>query len=153
MVTGSPSSWILLVSAIEQLLLRARAATVRQRSFAADAAHEQRTPLAAMQIHAEALGQHALAPDVDPHIAGWDVYLRTANRAAAQLLAYFRSESQQQAGPLQAVDLLGLVQDRLAAAEPAATERRVELELSVAVEAWVVDSADGLQALVDNLVE
>jgi two-component system sensor histidine kinase QseC len=142
-----------LTTAIDGLLGRVREGLLRERAFVADAAHALRTPLAAMRIHVEALQQLPQPPQAEPLLGGLSQSGERAGRLVSQLLSLTRSE----AAPVQRasrIRLDALVQDRLAALQPLADRKQVELEfLCDASEAWIHADAEGLNALLDNLVE
>ncbi|WP_231602365.1 sensor histidine kinase [Herbaspirillum chlorophenolicum] len=141
-----------MVDCINDLLARVRESAGRERAFIADAAHELRTPLAAMRINVEALQSHVADAHQRELLGG---ILNSGNRATRlvrQLLLLMRSETRTEA-PLRPVAFTALVQERLAALSPLATEREVELELDARGEVWVDGAREGLVSLIDNLVE
>ncbi len=141
-----------LTRAVNQLLSRLRAARGRERSFIADAAHELRTPIAAIQVNAEALKARKLSP-LDLELL--DGLLKSNDRAArlvSQLLALTRSDASPELKLSDQVDLEALVQDVLATWAALAQQRGVELELTSLAGLQVAGDSESLTALIDNLV-
>ncbi len=141
-----------LSRAVDQLLARLRQARERERSFIADAAHELRTPIAAMQINAEALQERQL-PAEDKELL--DGLLRSnarAGRLVAQLLALTRSDASPAQRVSAALDFEALVQDSLAQWAPVAQAKQIELDLESQAALRVDGDAESLRMLVDNLV-
>jgi len=135
------------------LLERLRAGLARERRFIADAAHELRTPLAAMRINLEALRQRE-------HPAGDELLLDglmhsgdRATRLVTQLLALMRSDAMSEAGRHQTLRLDELAQERLAALGPIARQGDIELELDVVSSLTILGERHGLITLLDNLLE
>ncbi|WP_457332974.1 ATP-binding protein [Rhizobacter sp. P5_C2] len=140
-----------VADAVNTLLARVAASLARERSFIADAAHELRTPLAAMRINVEALQAHRGDARDAELLDGLVRSGERASRLVAQLLGLMRSDS----GRTQVarLSLDELVQDRLAALSGLATQRGVELELACAERCEIEAEREGLTSLVDNLVE
>ncbi len=142
-----------LVQSINSLLQRLRDSTSRERSLVADAAHELRTPLAAVRVNAEALK----AQTIDERQRElMDNLLRSnerASRLASQLLQLMRSDAASDSGLCSAVPFDALVQDRLAMIEGLAHARGVELELVCDEGVSVFGERDGLASMIDNLVD
>lgn len=140
-----------LVTSINALLQRVHESTERERSFIADAAHELRTPIAAMRINVEALQNQTIDPRQRELLSG---ILNSCNRAArmvAQLLLLMRSEAKEVAANTR-VSFNGLLQDRIAILTPLADERGIDLVLLAETEIEIVGKREGLMSLVDNLV-
>jgi signal transduction histidine kinase len=141
-----------LTQAVNLLLSRLRGARARERSFIADAAHEMRTPIAAIQVNAEALKARKLsAPDLEL----LDGLLKSNDRAArlvSQLLALTRSDASPELKLIDQVDLEALVQNVLATWAAMAKQRDVELDLTSQAGPQVSGDAESLTALIDNLV-
>jgi signal transduction histidine kinase len=141
-----------LTQAVDQLLDRLRRARERERSFIADAAHELRTPIAAMQVHAEALKERNLAPD---NLELLDGLLKSNARAArlvVQLLSLTRSDASPSQRSSASVDLGALVQDALAPLAAVAQAKGIELDLESQPDSHVQGDEESLRMLVDNLV-
>jgi two-component system sensor histidine kinase QseC len=144
-----------LTRAVDQLLARLRAARQRERSFIADAAHELRTPIAAIQVHADALLSHPREGRDAELLSGLRASSLRAARLVEQLLALTRSEAVA-ARSAKPVDLEALMQDSLAQLAPLAGTREVELDFETIVDAdtqaVVQGDADSLRSLLDNVI-
>ena len=140
-------------AAVNTLLQRVSGSLSRERSFIADAAHELRTPLAAMRINVEALKAHRQDARDGELLDGLVRSGERASRLVAQLLGLMRSDADRTTKTLAPIALEVLVQDRLAALSGLATQREVELELTADDGCVVTGEAEGLISLVDNLVE
>ncbi|TWI50103.1 two-component system sensor histidine kinase QseC [Pseudoduganella flava] len=141
-----------MVENINSLMRRLQEASERERAFIADAAHELRTPLAAMRVNVEALQAQAVEPRQRELLAGVVSGVARATRLVGQLLNLMRSDASrpEQAGP---VALDELLQDRMATLSGIADTRGVELALAaepgLAVHGW----RESLTSLIDNLVD
>jgi signal transduction histidine kinase len=152
-----------LTKAINQLLERLRISNARERRFVADAAHELRTPLAALHIHLQTLAaRHQKTTDGELI----EALLRSSDRASrlvVQLLALMRSDNDNCEVALKEIDLVNLLQERLANFSPLAKQKNVELELELGSAlknnpvdqpvACILADPEGLTSLVDNLIE
>ena len=152
---GLPSELAPLVAALNGLFERIAALLDSERRFTADAAHELRTPIAAIRAQAqvaqgaggdEAVRRQALSAT----LAGCD----RATRLVEQLLTLARLESSAD-GPGDTVDLGHIARDVLAELAPAALARGQSLELDVdgALPVPVRGSATLLSVLVRNLAD
>ena len=141
-----------VVDAINLFLSRVRESTERERVFIADAAHELRTPLAAMRINVEALQTYTSSDSQQELLAG---IIRSNSRAARlvnQLLLMMNSEARTDT-VMVPVPLTTLIQERMAALVPLAAERRVELEFYSQDEIWIAGIRERLMSLIDNVIE
>jgi two-component system sensor histidine kinase QseC len=141
-----------MIENIDALMQRVSDSTRRERTFIADAAHELRTPLAAMRVNVEALQAQATDPRQQALLGGILSSTRRAGRLVAQMLLMMRNEVTH-AAPEQALRFDLLLQDRMAELSGLALAAGVELELLAEPDAWVRGQRDGLVSLVDNLVE
>jgi two-component system sensor histidine kinase QseC len=145
-----------LTKAVNRLLDRLRSARLRERSFVADAAHELRTPIAAMRVHVEALLAHAVPERDRELLQGLLASNSRAGRLVEQLLSLTRSEAAADARATTAVDFEALVQDSLAQLAPLAQAAKVELELESeqtgGTRGAVQGHAESLRSLIDNIV-
>ncbi|GAB2839365.1 ATP-binding protein [Pseudoduganella ginsengisoli] len=143
-----------MVDSIDALMARVAEASARERSFIADAAHELRTPLAAMRVNVEALHGQTWEWRQRELLEG---IISSGNRAArlvSQLLVLMRSDaaaSRIDAGAR--VQLDELLQDRLAVLSGLAASRGVELELQAAAGVAIDGWRESLVSLADNLVD
>lgn len=141
-----------MVDAVNGFLARVRESTERERVFIADAAHELRTPLAAMRINVEALESYVSSDSQKELLAG---IVRSNSRAARlvnQLLLLMHSEARIDM-VMEPLPLTTLIQERMAGLAPLAAERRIELEFYAEEEIWVTGVRERLMSLIDNVVE
>ncbi|MFW0700270.1 sensor histidine kinase [Pantoea sp. R13S299] len=141
-----------MVDATNLFLARVRESSARERVFIADAAHELRTPLAAMRINVEALQSYVSSDNQQELLAG---IIRSNSRAARlvnQLLLMMQSEVRIDT-VMEPVPLTTLIQERMAALAPLAAERRIELEFYSDDETWITGVRERLMSLIDNLIE
>lgn len=141
-----------IVDAINIFLARVRESTERERTFIADAAHELRTPLAAMRVNVEALQSDVSNVSQQELLAG---IIRSNSRAARlvnQLLLLMHSEACINT-VMEPVPLTTLIQERMAELAPLAAESRIELEFYSHDEVWITGVRERLMSLIDNLIE
>ena len=150
---GLPAEMRPLVGEMNGLLTRLSAAWDALTHFTADAAHELRSPLAALRLQAQSLQR---APDdatraiaTERLLAGID----RATRLVEQLLALARQEGAGEGAELVSLDLTALARNALADAEPEAARHAIALTLD-APTAHVVLRADeaALAVLLRNLL-
>lgn len=142
-----------LIAALNALFDRLRTSLEQERRFTADAAHELRTPLAAVKTQAQvALGATS---DAERGRALANVVSGTdrASRLIEQLLVLARLDPQTALPSGQAVDLRALAQQGVAEIAPAAAGKGVEVGLAPGDAAPVAGDAVLLAVLLRNLLD
>ncbi len=124
-----------VVASLDRLLLQLTALLDRERRFLAYAAHELRTPLAVLRIHAQNALQAPDPSDRDAALRQLEGGIERATRVVAQLLTLARLEPDAGSRHLAPLDLLALAREELAELTPLALEREQELALEVEGEA------------------
>ncbi|HCX32823.1 MAG TPA: two-component sensor histidine kinase [Rhodocyclaceae bacterium] len=142
-----------LIGQINALLARLGESIEIERRFTADAAHELRTPLAAVRTQAQvALAETAEAPRrhaLDAVLAGCD---RLA-RLTEQLLTLSRLENQAEGIALKTCALDGIAAQGAADAAPAALAKSIEISLEAQENVALRGQPDLLQAALRNLLD
>ena len=142
-----------LIGALNALFDRLRTSLEQERRFTADAAHELRTPLAAVKTQAQvAIGATADAERTRALanvVAGTD----RASRLVEQLLVLARLDPQTALPPGQTVDLQALAQQGVAEIAPAAAGKGIEVGLAPVAAAPVAGDAVLLAVLLRNLLD
>ena len=156
--TGLPSELQPLVREFNALLARVQQAFDAQQHFVADAAHELRSPLAALKLQVQGLQR---APDAATRALAVERLgsgIDRATRLVEQLLALARQEAQIASGaPPQPVVLADLARQAVLDAAPAAQQRGIDLGLAPlapgAEGASVPGHAQALAILLRNLLD
>jgi two-component system sensor histidine kinase QseC len=141
-----------LLEALNGLLARVREALERERRFTADAAHELRTPLAALKVHAQNAARAPSPAERDASLARMLEGLERTVHLAEQMLAYSRAAAPGEAARLERVALGPLVAEAVDALQPRAAERKVTIRASGA-DAAVRGERHKLASLVTNLLD
>jgi two-component system OmpR family sensor kinase len=142
-----------MVSAMNGLLERLESAWQALSDFTGDAAHELRSPLAALRLQVQSLQR---APDAAARKVATERLLAGVDRATRlieQLLTLARQERAPQAGLERRVDLAQLAGSGVAALQAEADARRVALAQAGDPAAPVHGDADALAVLLRNLLE
>jgi two-component system, OmpR family, sensor kinase len=143
-----------LVTAINHLMARLRRRIEHEHEFLSDAAHELKTPLAAIQINAHLL--QSPSGDAQRHAevsAGLRDGVARANHLVQQLLTLERARSDagdDQTQPVMSLETL--VRDRLAAAAPLALQRGIDIDFHADPACERPLHQETVWALVDNLI-
>ena len=150
-LTRVPSEIEPVLSALNGLFGRVRSTLERERRFIDSAAHELRTPLAALKIHAQNARR---AEDAAQRDASLDHLLAGVSRSvhlAEQMLAHSRAGRQTDCVP---VSLRDVTRDAVAQRRPGcdASGHPLELELCDAPCMLLAD-ANGLSSMVGNLID
>lgn len=141
-----------LVEAINDLFARVEGTLEAERRFTADAAHELRTPLAALATQAQVILRARNEAERLHAVHQLAASTRRAERLVDQLLTLARLDPDD-AGPTPApVRLDQLAEAACADQGPAALEKDIALELEAAP-AMVSGNADMLRILLRNLVD
>ena len=142
-----------LLAALNRLLERMREALDLERHFTADAAHELRTPLAAIRANAQVM-QGARSPEEFASASG-DLLTSVdrSGRLIEQLLAMARLDSgTDKRGRFTQLDLATLVCAQVEEQQPFATRRQIQL-VSSAATAQMLGDRDLLGILLRNLID
>lgn len=152
-LADSPSEIAPVIAALDRLLSRVEATLANERRFTSDAAHELRTPLAALRAQIQAA---LLAPAPAEQRDSLDKALLGTDRMSHlvdQLLTLARLDVLSPAAPAETVDLTEAARSACAELGPAALARQIALELDASAAAPVAGSADLLQILLRNLLD
>jgi two-component system OmpR family sensor kinase len=141
-----------LVRALNRLLSRLTEALDTQRAFVADAAHELRTPLAAVQIQSQLVARAQDPESRREALGDLQAGVTRATRLAEQLLALARAEPVEGAVK-EPVDLRTLLADCVAGHAPLAQRSGVDLGFEEAEPATIKGDADALRAMFGNLLD
>ncbi len=136
---------------MNNLIIRLNDALDAQRRFVSDAAHELRTPLAAMQIQVENLSREARGA----HHGATTALARGVRRATAlvgQLLHLARLE-ERGAAPDATVDVNALVLELVADHAALADRKQVDLEVDLGCQAVCRGAPEEVRALVSSLID
>ncbi|MBX3652911.1 MAG: sensor histidine kinase N-terminal domain-containing protein [Ramlibacter sp.] len=158
---GLPDEVRPLVQELNGLFARVRDAFEAQQNFVADAAHELRSPLAALKLQAQALRHPASGLPPDPvaqeaAVARLNQGIDRAIRMVEQLLALARAEGTEPPGASGPVDLQQVVRLAVGDALPLAQAAGIDLGMgpqALTGAAAVQGDSEALRMLLRNLID
>lgn len=140
-------------AALNRLLSQVESLLHREHRFIADAAHEMRTPLAVLRLHAQNASQASSEQErqkaLDFLIDGVDRLSRVVN----QLLTLARLEPAANRNHWKMLDVQALITDSLAELTPWMLRQQVEPDLEIASgDYWTLSDRGALEVVLQNLV-
>ncbi|MDH5352816.1 MAG: ATP-binding protein [Gammaproteobacteria bacterium] len=150
--TNTPAEIKTITEAVNQLLSRLKNALAREKRITSDAAHELRTPLSAVKLHAELARK---ADNASDRITAIDQVMRGIDRSTHlvnQLLALARLEPEKFSQQLERIDIGKILVEETALLAPIAEDKN--LELSITDNDHVIAPVDetSLRLLIRNLL-
>jgi two-component system sensor histidine kinase QseC len=149
----APAEVAPLVGSLNRLFERVQASIENERRFTADAAHELRTPLAALRAQAQvargSMDDAERRRALDKVIAGCD----RASHLVAQLLTLARLEPHDFRVERTSCELRSVLQRTIAELAPTAVEKGIELELADGPTVTILGNAWLLDVLFRNLID
>ncbi|ARP91227.1 two-component sensor histidine kinase [Bordetella genomosp. 9] len=151
--TGLPDEIRPLVHELNLLLERTRDAFAAQKRFVGDAAHELRSPLAALRLQLQALqrpgDEAARRVAVQRLAAGID----RASRLIEQLLSMARHDAAAARTVQGRVELVQLMRQSISDVLPDANAKAMDIGMEGVSQAWVRGDPDALSLLARNLLD
>lgn len=141
-----------LVVAINSLLARLQSALSRERRFVAEAAHELRTPIAALKVHADNLRTARDAAETEESRLRLDAGIERIERLVSQLLTLNRLEPDAAMPASVPIEFDQLVRQQTEALRALADVRRIALDARTTA-VRVVGDGPALESLVRNLID
>jgi len=152
-IGGVPSEIAPLVASLNSLFSRVATLIEHERRFTADAAHELRTPIAALRAQAQVA--LAAASDAERQRA-LDMVLSGCDRIAhlvSQLLTLARLEPVQSARQSGTCELRAVAKEVVAELVPAALAKNVDIELDTVPSAMIAGEPALVAVLLRNLID
>lgn len=150
---GLPDEVRPLVGALNELLDRLGRALALQRDFVADAAHELRTPLAALRLQIQLAARAGTDAEREAAFATVMGGLDRATRMVEQLLTLARQDPEAGERTMAAVDLAALARQVVTERSPLAEARHIDLGVGGATAVTITADAEGLRVMLANLVD
>ncbi len=150
-----PGEVIPVVTSMNNLLARLDAVLKVQSRFVADAAHQLKTPVAALSAYVELLKRSQSADEREKITSKLTEAVERMSRVVSQLLALARNDANEVRQPdFQAIDLNILLLEICSEWVPQAIKRGVDLGFEADVNsALIVGAPDRLRELFDNLID
>lgn len=152
-LASHPPELHLLVSAINDLMARLGSALALQRNFVADAAHELRTPIAALRLQLQLLERAANETQRQAAQDELRAGVARAQHLVEQLLQLSRLGPETPALNRESIDLAELVRATVSRFSARADEQGVDLGAIAAAAVTAAGDAQQLAILLNNLVD
>lgn len=149
---GAPVELQPLLLAINHLFEQVRNTFEREKRFTADAAHELRTPLAAIKTNLQVLQGARSEAERNEFIAALDASVDRSTRLVGQLMTLSRLDPQQQSAKLVPVDLAALLTSQLPELKQQAEQREIAFSADIEPVCCMLDR-DSFMIAFRNLVD
>ena len=149
---STPTEIKTISNALNQLLSRLKKALAVEKRITSDAAHELRTPLSAVKIHAELAQSANNEKDRKNSIAQILLGIDRTTHLVDQILALARLEPASFGENLQALCLTRLVIDEVAMLVPLSHKKDIDISVSENEDLMIYAEDTSLRALVRNLL-
>lgn len=150
---GVPDEILPLAMATNDLVTRLQAQLEFRERFISDAAHELRTPLAALRLQAKNLSGSAASPEQAALITEMTNGVRRMSDLVSKLLQLARADASAPARNPVAVDLGEAIAASLQAVMPLAAEKKIDIGMVASSAEKVLADPDELRTLIGNLIE
>jgi two-component system sensor histidine kinase QseC len=151
---SSPDEIRPMVLALNELLQSVERAVENERCFTANAAHELRTPLAAIQAHLAAARATSDPAERERSLDQLQRGLERSVRLVGQLLTLARLDPEQEVPEAESVDIGKLLESTCAELAPLALQRDQVMELTVAPDLPAISGNSGMLAMLfTNLID
>lgn len=141
-----------LINAINRLLNRIQSSFERERQFTDNAAHELRTPLAAMKTQTQVLLKKSSdMPECQEGLNNLHASIDRASHMVDQLLSFARLQSENI--EFEIVDLSMIVEETLKDISPLAVRKNLELEARLEPRLYINGNRNALFIMIRNLVD
>jgi two-component system OmpR family sensor kinase len=141
-----------LAHTLNALLARLEAALQQQRNFVGDAAHELRTPLAALQLQLDLLKRAETAHDRELSLSLLGKGIRRATYLIEQLLRIARAEATQPGAPAAPIALQQFAGEAVERHLAAARARDIDLGVTRLESVAIRCAAPDIETVLDNLL-
>jgi two-component system OmpR family sensor kinase len=148
-----PQELLPLVEQINALLARLEGTLGAQRRFLADAAHELRSPVAALALQVQLAERAHSAAARATAFEELERGVERARRLVQQLMDFARLEPGVQAAPFQPVNLARIAREVVGSYAPRAESQEVDLGAEAPAAAWISGAEAELRSLLENLVD
>jgi len=152
-ISNMPRELQSVVSELNALLDRVRAAFVREQRFTDSAAHELRTPITAIHIHLQNAEAATRLEDIKESIAQAVEASRRAKKLAEQLLVYSRVSSSVGLQNKSLVDLVVVSEQVVGMMAPIVAQREQQIKLSCVAPVMLLAERTKIESLIQNLIE
>ncbi|MHB8724829.1 MAG: ATP-binding protein [Casimicrobiaceae bacterium] len=151
--SGLPEELRPLGDSLNGLLARLSDALSAQRRFTADAAHELRTPLAALKLQLDLARRTGATQGASASLDDLDAAVARASHVVEQLMTLARIEPEALAAQKSRCDLVAIAKDAIVARAALAAQKDIDLGLAHADPATVEGDSASLGILLSNLVD
>ncbi len=148
-----PEELVPLVGSLNDLLQRLNRALEAQRQFVADAAHELRSPLTAVQLQLQLVKRAGSGEERAAALERLERGVQRSTRLVQQLLTLARQDPQEPEASQALVDLDRLAREVIADFEPMAQHDGLTLTLDSQGPLQVRGDSDSLRVMLGNLVD
>jgi len=152
-IASMPEEIAPLTHALNDLLSRLDRALDAQRAFVADAAHELRTPLAALKLRIQLVERAGDEAERKLAIADLHRGLDRASHLVQQLLTLSRQEADLTDKPSASVDLLEVARRVIVEQAPIAAQMGIDLGIDLGSPAIIAGDPVALEAMLGNLID